>query len=318
MTGSTPNNLAHILGTVVSEINKYKNYIASMPRRESRAIYQDRGVYKYSILSRLGGETCPVTWEKIGDNLSFESLSQYFPVSKYSGYTKSIEFRANPICRKGGAANPDIDFELRVLRLNIRNEIKELYRAPNGSLSVTLDESVLNGDDLFIVGFVPLQNIISSATYYVDLSYSVVVHGQDNSLVEAVNTVGDCRIGNILFDADTSATESFMLWDILSLNRFTVSCTNSIGDNSTIFPRDTGDDLGGEHDGNIIESISSGGIDLNISEFKISYRNLVSSSRLLIEDSYAFFDMKRTGINKIVFKNIRPIDIVLEEAINAL
>ena len=315
-TGSTPNNLSEILDTISSEILKYSDYIKKIPNVSSSIIKRDRGVYSYAILSNNGGISSQIQWDEVYENASFMSLQQFLPVSTYKGGIEYIRVDSSPSFRKGGEGNEDIQFDIVVIRINPRLNIIEEYKAGNGILSVTLDNDHLYGDDVFIVGFRPKQKIIKTSVYYSKLVYTVKIKTLNGNITENTYSVGGTKVGNIVPNVDDTLVDGLVYWSMFTLNDFTVSGVDIQNHDMTMIPVIS--DIGTSYDGNILKEISVDGISIDVSQFKISFRSSVSERSILYNDTYRLYNKKETGISKIIFKNLRPIDIVLEEAINEL
>ncbi len=317
-TGSTPHNIAEALTVIVEEVNTYYAMILSLPHIESSIIYRDRGIYDFGVVSDLSTGNIPVSWTLVSNGVSFESLQQQLPSSSFTGAIKEIEISSTPSFRKGGFEGTDISFEMVIFRINPRKNIKEEYTSGNGSLSLIIGDSILFGDDLLVVGFRPLQQILSTAIYYMDLSYSLRITRADNTVTEHMFTVSDMKIGNNTVDCDFSLEKGILFWDMITLNSFEVSYINTVGQSGTVMPMPPGTDLGGQTAGNVIDKIIVSGIPTTVGEALFSYRAGISARRLLDESPYSIYNRNENSISHIVIDNVRPIDLVLEEAINAL
>jgi len=317
-TGSTPNNLSEIMDKVVLSIMDYVDYISSIPNKESSVIMRDRGVSTFAIVSEKSNIAVPITWTKIGENLPFESVQQYLPVSDYLGFVKMIEIKASHTFRKGGESGVDIDASVVLLRINSRLNICDRYESYGGIIDVFIDGESLYGDDIFIIGFVPKVKILTTSIYYSDLSFSINISGQDDSSTTLGRTIGGTQVGNIIPDVDDEIVNGMAYWSMFTLNDFRVDVKNSKGDTVSAMPPDPNSDFANLFSGNIITEIIVDGISIDVSEHNISYRSGISSREIIVSDTYKLYDKNDTGVSTIVFKNVRPVDIVLEEAISEL
>ncbi len=317
-TGSTPNNLSELLGVLTEKINSYVTMISGLPNIESSIIYRDRGIHDFAIVSDAAHIPIPVVWEKVSEGVSFGSVQQQLPVSSYTGSLNQIEIESVPSCRKGGVDSVDIEFEIVVIRINPRKNILEEYVSGNGSIQIIIDSDHLFGDDVFIVGFRPIQPIISTSIYYINFSYKVKMTNTEGVTMDHIYTIADTSIGNNILDCDPSLTSGIVMWDMLTLNDFSVGYESSIGQNGTIMPIPQGSDLGGREEGNIIELLSVLNMKTNIEDKVISCRSGISKRRELIREPYSIYNKNENGISHIVIKNVRPIDLVLEEVLSAL
>jgi hypothetical protein len=317
--GSTPNNLSEILDVVADEVMKYVDYISKIPNKESSIVLRERGVLKYSILSTDGMIPAPITWNEISTGASFESVQQFLPMSSYRGFVRKIRIHTFPSFRKGGFDGADIDFTTVLYRLNVRKNILEEYMSGNGIMDVTLDNEHLYGDDIFIIGLKQDQKIITTSVYYSNLSYDVEITGEDDSYSSNVYTIGKTRVGNIVPNVDNSIDGGILYWSMFTLNDFTVRVTDEFENKeTTLLPNPYANDIPTYYSGNTIKEIVVDGIRMDISALKISFRGGISEKGNLIDDTYRLYDTMDNGISTIVFKNVKPIDVVLEEAINAL
>jgi hypothetical protein len=246
------------------------------------------------------------------------SVQQFLPMSKYKGFVRTITVHSAPSFRKGGENNPEIDFDVVFLRINVRKNICEEYYASSGYLNITLDNDHLFGDDIFIIGFRPRQKILKTSVYYSRLEYSIKIEGEDDSIEENVYTIGGTRVGNIIPDIDDSLDNGILYWSMFTLNEFTVECARTEGSNVVLIPKNYTGVLGSTYNGIIIEELMVDGISMDISRYNVSYRSGIEERSILVDDTYRLYDISDNGVNKIIFKNVRPIDIVLEEAIHAL
>lgn len=318
-TGSTPNNLSEILDVVTDAILKYSEYIKKIPNKESSIVKRDRGVQKYAILSTNGVVSAPVTWEEVATDVSFYSLQQYLPMSEYKGGVKSIKIECMPSFRKGGESGTDIDFSVVLLRINPRKNILEEFTNGGGLMRVTIDNSNLFGDDIFIIGMRQKQKIIKTSIYYSNLSYSIDLEFMDGRTSSNVYSIGGTKVGNIIpSNIDNSISDNIVYWSMFTLNDFTVSATEFQNKEMILIPKTYNLDIPSTYDGNTIQEIIVDGIRIDVSDKKISFRSNISERSIIFSDTFKLYDKKDNGLSKIVFKNVVPIDVVLEEAINAL
>ncbi len=314
-TGSTPSNLAEILSVVVKSINDYTEYIMSIPNRESNVIRRDRGVQTYAIISKKSLVPGNIIWEELSNNALFGSVQQLLPMSTYIGFIDTLKINCAPSFRKGGQDGADILFEVVLIRINSRLNIIEEYETGGGLFEVTFDGPHLYGDDVFIIGFRPKQQIIPSSIYYSNLAYNIEINGLDNSSTTEAKTINNTPIGNILLNVDTSITDGILMWDAFALNDFSVETEDSIQNKAKLLPIS---EVTAQVVGKTLDSIKVDGISADVSNFKISYMEGTFRSYILIDDSYILYDKKGNNVERIIFKNVIPIDIILEEAINAL
>lgn len=315
-TGSTPNNLSEILDTVVASINEYAQYIQKMPYAESNVILRNRDTKQYAVFSNKGLVPGRVSWTEMSSEASFESIQQYLPMSTYKGFVKTMKIVCRPSFRKGSPDANNINFDVIVYRINTRLNLKEVYSANGIEVSVTFDSDHLYGDDIFIIGFKPITKIILTSIYYSDLSYSIDIEGEDGSKNSIIRAINDISPGGMQPDVDTSVNDGILMWDIFTLNDFSVELIDTAGKSAYIIP----DNYSGTNGtGVTIDSISVDGFSLDLSSEKISCKpGSFKAIGSLIDDTYSLYDKNVSNIAHIVFKNIRPIDIVLSEAINAL
>jgi hypothetical protein len=316
-TGSTPSNLSEILTKIVEEINKYAEYINSIPNKETSVLKRDRGVEKYAIFSTKGLIPAPVTWKEISTDLTFSSVQQYLPMSKYRGFAKKIKIKSSTAFRKGGIDYADIDYDIVLYRINLRKNIIEEYFANGSYVDVTIDNDHLYGDDFFIIGFKPKLPLIKTSIYYSNLSYSIDIEGEDGSMLSKTYTIGNTKVGNIIPNADCSEGNMVVYWSMFSLNEFNINCTDVSGNVTQLLP-DVNTDLASSYDGNKIITLSSDGIAMDVSRYNISYRKGISNRFVVIDDRYRLYDMMDNGISSIIIKNVIPIDVIIERAIHEL
>ena len=313
--GATPQGLREILSTVVGKINEYTSYLRKMPNRETLAIRNDRGVYKYVVLSS-GSKVAPkITWEKISDNVSFSSVQQYLPSSVYHGAATSIKIECFPIMRKGGENGAPVDMNATMLRLNPRKGIQDIYSSGGGGMSVSFDEKHLYGDDVFIIGIKVNQAVIQGAVYYVDLTFSIETEAGNGTVTKDYYTINDIQIGNMVLDVDTSLLGGVLMWSAFVVNDFEVGIRNSSTNKRALIPNGY---YGTLDDGDIVTEIIVGSEVSDIGAHRLSYRRRAFKGRILNSDTYSLYDKKENGVARIIVKNIIPIDIVLAEAIDAL
>lgn len=316
--GTTPNNLSTILETVVKTINEYVDYIRTIPFAESNVIYRERPDVDMALVSNnRHGFFSPMDWTLIAENNDFASVYSQVALTKYYGSIKSIQITASPSFRKHGESGNEIDFEMKMIRVNPRRSDTSVFRSGSGPLSIALSEDAIFPDDVFMIGIVPNVNIDSSVVYYKDFSYKMTITRHDGSEETTVRTTGNSRIGNSSIDSDTSAG-MMISWDLIAVNKLDISLSNTLGNTTVVVNDNDGPILGGLSDGNIVSSISVGQFSMDLLSHNISYRENISWYRQLADDRFSLYNMNTSEIQSIVFNNVRPIDRILEEALNAL
>ena len=313
--GVTPQGLRSVMGVIVEKINAYTNYLKKMPSKETLAVRNDRGVYKYVIVSKDSGIIPKVTWNRLADGVSFSSAQQYLPTSVYHGAKTEMRIECSPVLRKGGEAGVPANVEAVVLRINPRKGIYDTYSSGGGGLSVAFDEKHLYGDDVLIVGLKVDQLLVPGAVYYASLIFSIKSKNGTGEEKEDFYTINNIPVGNMILDVDTTVSGGILLWTAFTINDLEVRVRNSSTNRRALIPDGY---YGTLDDGDVVTDIIVGNEYVNVEASKLSYRRGVFKGQVFFEDSYSLYDKRENGISRIVVKNIIPIDIVLSEAINAL
>jgi len=316
--GSTPKNLSTILEVIVKEINTYVEYIRDLPFAESHVIYRERTDVDLALVSNNRASfNIPMSWTKRGDGYDFNSVQSQVALSKFFGSVKKMTVTSSPSFRKHGENGEDINFEIKMIKLNPRKNESSVFRSGSGPLSVVLDENSISGDDIIFIGIVPSVDLDPAAIYFKDFTYRIAIERHDGTEDVIVNSIANTRVGNSSINSDTTAG-IMVNWDMLTFNRLDIKYLNTIG-NSGQFATDFDGFLGGGLTaGNVLSSISVEQFSSDLQEMAISYREGVAWFRKLLDDTYGFYDMNSTNVESIVFNNLRPISHVLEEAIDAL
>ncbi len=317
--GSTPSNLSEILEVIVLKINEYVDYIKELPYAESSVIYRDRPEKDLAVVStnRIGFHS-PVAWTVEAENVDVGAISSFLAISEYYGRIKSMRFYASPSIRKVDSTGRDISTEVKLLRINSRLNEKNEFRSGTGPLDALLTDDILAPDDIYIIGIMITEPVANDIVYYQDLTYTIEYTFLDETTEKVTMTMGNRMIGNMLFDADLTLNFGLWYWDILTIGSFDIELFNSIGDSTEINTFSEGEASGGLFDGNIISSIKTGAFRTDISNFLVSYRSGCSWYRNLFYDTFDLYDKNTSDSTHIIFNNLRPIDLVLEEAINEL
>lgn len=317
--GTTPANLSEILEEVVKKINEYVDYIKTLPYAESSAIYRERPEVDLALVSKnRAGFHPPVSWTEKALEASVDSIYGYLAMSEYYGAVRKIKVYASPTIRKGDSSGRDIDIETKLFRINSRLNVNSEFRSGSGALDVTLTDDVLAPDDIYIVGLVVKEAMANDIIYYQDLTYSIEYEFMDGTTSKEMYTMGNRRIGNMLPDIDSTLSYGCVYWDMLTISRFTIDVSNSVGDTSEINTFVDGPISGGLFDGNIVTEFKTSMFATNMASRKLSYRSGCSWFRSMLNDKYDLYDKNTSEVIGVVFNNLRPIDRIIEEAINAL
>lgn len=318
--GVTPSNMAHVLETVVKKINEYTEYIKKLPFVEASTIYRERPEAELAIVSEeRAGFSVPITWEEKASSVPISSIYGYLGMGTYYGKVKNIRFFANPSLRKGSENGRDIDIEVKMFRINSRANIKEEYRSGSGQLDVTISENVISPDDMYIIGLSIKESVSTDIIYYQDFTYSIEYEFIDGSISKNVYTIANRKIGNFLIDGDTTLSlGSLLYWDMIMMSSIDFTIKDSMGYSITPNVISSGQLTYGLYDGNILSNISIGMFSTDVEIFMLSYRNKCSWLRIEYNDMYTLYDKNESPVAGIVFKNLIPIDTVLEEVVNAI
>ena len=204
-------------------------------------------------------------------------------------------------------------------RINPRLGIVDKYRSNNGVINYIMDGKDINLDDLFVVGFSPNQQVVNSSIYYSELTYTVTLVLDDGEEKVSTYSVGNTPVGNMTTDIDTSLENGSVYWDVISIYGYTVNAKSLADTLNYILPEDINSGPLTTTNRDIVVEFESGGFPVSVEEDRLSYWSGVVGKRVLLQDAtFKLYKNTDVTIDKIIFKNIRPIDIVLEEAINEL
>jgi len=317
--GTTPSNLSEILEIVVKEINDYVEYIKKLPYAETSVIYRERPDSDLAVVSNERADFhIPLTWSEKAIEISIDSVYGYLAMSEYYGKVRKMRVYSSPSIRKGDISGRDINIEVKLYRINTRLNINSEFRSGTGALDVTFTDDVLNPDDMFIIGIANLEKMHNEIVYYQDLTYFIEYEYFDGTTDKVLYNIANRRIGNMVPDIDDTLTGGMIYWDILLMNTISVDVENSIGDESSLNVSLDGPISGGLFDGNILTLLRNNMFSSDVSQRKLSYRSGCSWLRRICTESYSMYDKNTSNVVSIVFNNLRPIDRVIEEAINAL
>ncbi len=318
-SGTTPKNLGEVLDEVIKEINNYVEYIKKLPYAESSVIYKDRPEVDLALVNNNRADFhVPITWSAKAEDVSVDSVYGYLAMSKYYGKIKSMRFYASPTIRKGDISGRDIDIETKLYRINTRLNINSEYRSGAGPLDVTITDDEINPDDLYIIGIANKEKLYNELIYYQDLTYSIEYEFFDGNKDIILLNIANRKTGNMLPDIDSTLTGGLVYWDMLLMNQISVEVENAIGDSSSLNVSVDGPISGGLFDGNILTMIKNNMFSEDVSSKKMTYRSGCSWLRSLSRDTMTLYDMNTSNVATIIFNNLKPIDRVLEEAINDL
>ena len=317
--GTTPLNLSEILEKVVDEINKYVEYIKNLPFAESSVIYRERPDVDLALVaSNRKAFSIPMVWESKALNVSVQSIYSYLAMSKFYGSIRKMKIYSTPTFRKNDFNGREIDFEIKMFKINNRLNILSEFRSGTGPLDVTITDDDLNADDLFFMCIVVNEPLFDGIVYYQDFTYTIEIENFDGSKENTIHTVGNRRIGNTTMEGDTTLNGASIYWDMLAVDRPNITVKTTLGDT---YPINTSQDgpLSATHaDGNMVAEMTIESFTVDMSRLKLSYRGEIASYKTLLSDTYSLYDMNISNVASIVFNNLKPIDQVLEDAINEL
>jgi len=318
--GATPSNLGEILETVVKTINEYVEYIKNIPDASSNIVFRDRPDKDMAVVStERAGFHPPASWTKEFSGVNTESVFSVLPISTYYGRVVEAHFYSSPHINKNDHSGREISIETKLIRINSRlNEFNVFRSGVNSTLDVLLTDDIMQPDDIYIIGVVPHETMSNDIIYYQNLTYSMDIKYADGSREKKIFSMGNRKDGNFLYDGDTTIEFGMVFWDMIIISGFSIALGNYIGDKTDIDTSKDGYIGSAFFDSNIITSVYTHGFSSDISSEKVSYRNSCGFLRNIFKDTFDVYNKNTSPIARVVFKNIRPIDLVLEEAINEL
>ena len=317
--GSTPSNLSEILEVVVVEINKYVDYIKKLPFAETSVIYRDRSENELAFVSTGRKDFHPpVRWTEKAVDVSVDAVLGYLAMSEYYGSIKSMRIYCSPTIRKNDISGRDISLEVKLVRTNGRLNTRSDFRSGTGPLDVTISDEVIAPDDIYMIGIMTKENVTNDIIYYADLTYSIEFTYHDGSTSKEIYSMANKKIGNNILDIDTTLTYGCVYWDMLLIGNMGLFVKNSMGNTTNPPTSIDGPISGGLFDSNIVTDVGIGMFSTDIESYKFSYRSGCSWVRLLTEGRFSLYDKNESNVAGVIFNNLRPLDLILEEAIDAL
>lgn len=318
--GSTPSNLGEIMDVVVKAINEYVEYIKGLPEASSNIVFRDRLDKDMAIVStERAGFHPPVSWTKEFSGVNTESVYSTLPMSTYYGRIIEAHVYSSPHINKNDYSGREISLEAKLIRINSRlNELNVFRSGADNPLDVLLTDDVMQPDDIYIIGVVPHERLSRDIIYYQNLSYTIDFKYADGSRETKLFAMGNRKDGNFLYDGDDTLEFGMVFWDMVIISGFNISVENYVGDRTDIDTSRNGNIGSAMFDSNIITKVVTHGFSTDISDEKVSYRSGCGYLRDIFSDTFDVYNKNTTPIARVVFKNVRPIDLVLEEAINEL
>jgi hypothetical protein len=252
-----------------------------------------------------------------GEDLSIQDILPILDDITLISAVEGLKFTTNTTVESEDR-NTTLNYEIILYKINSSNNDITTFRSGQGDLNVTIGKNDINVDDIYILGILFNNEINPNLPYYVDLSFVVSKTTVIAGSTEIRGTIGNLDIGLQNLDVDTSLSNSILLTSIFGFNDIGTRVESA--ESTTVDFTFGGVPYSptGQYSGNVMVKIGTRGRLVNIADKKISLWQNSSSSSSLHSGTYDLFELENVQQDRIIFNNLRPIDIVIEEAIDGL
>jgi hypothetical protein len=313
--GVTPVAIGTLMSKVGDVILDYVDEMKGMPFIRSSPIFTQKK--KTIIAVEDGVNYGTALLQQKGENLHIQDILPILDEVQLISSVEELAFSTSTVIESEDRSTR-IDYEVILYKINPSNNEITTFRSGMGDLNVTIGKSDINIDDIYILGVVFNETIDPNIPYYADLSFLVSKTTSIAGSNDIRGTISGLGIGLQNLDVDVSLNNGMLYSSFFGFNDIIVLVESSIGTSINFTIGGVPYSPMGKYDGNCISQIGTRGKLISISDKSISVWQNTSTSTALHTGVYDIFESEEKQQDRVIFNNLRPIDVSIEEAIDAL